>query len=172
MKANVLPEATPSVLSQVGFRCIVRCGSGVSSCGVQVYLQVAFQALIPCFMMTKVASTLSVQPLAVAFQALIPCFMMTKVASTLSVQPLSSLAFLPLLAVFQVRCTPPHSSPLLPTPPHSSPLLSTPLLSSPLHSNPLHFTSSHSIPLTLLILSSQAPTPVQPTAPHSTPLHF
>ncbi|CAI5990016.1 unnamed protein product [Closterium sp. NIES-64] len=105
MKANVLPEATPSVLSQV-----------------------AFQALIPCFMMTKVASTLSVQPLAVslmssppstalhpsrwpskrssrvAFQALIPCFMMTKVASTLSVQPLSSLAFLPLLAVFQVIC--------------------------------------------------------------------
>ncbi|CAI5964328.1 unnamed protein product [Closterium sp. NIES-64] len=56
MKANVLPEATPSVLSQV------------------------------------------------AFQALIPCFMMTKVASTLSVQPLSSLAFLPLLAVFQILC--------------------------------------------------------------------
>ncbi|CAI5498893.1 unnamed protein product [Closterium sp. Naga37s-1] len=54
MKANVLPEATPSVLSQV------------------------------------------------AFQALIPCFMMTKVASTLSVQPLSSLAFLPLLAIFQL----------------------------------------------------------------------
>ncbi|CAI5508258.1 unnamed protein product [Closterium sp. Naga37s-1] len=49
-------------------------------------------------------------PLQVAFQALIPCFMMTKVASTLSVQPLSSLAFLPLLVVFQLLPRPPASS--------------------------------------------------------------
>ncbi|CAI7910094.1 unnamed protein product [Closterium sp. NIES-53] len=56
MKANILPEATPSVLSQV------------------------------------------------AFQALIPCFLMTKVASTLAVQPLTSLAALPFLAVIQILC--------------------------------------------------------------------
>ncbi|CAI5510995.1 unnamed protein product [Closterium sp. Naga37s-1] len=40
----------------------------------------------------------------VAFQALIPCFLMTKVASTLAVQPLTSLAALPFLAVIQVLC--------------------------------------------------------------------
>ncbi|GJP62396.1 hypothetical protein CLOP_g19466, partial [Closterium sp. NIES-67] len=56
MKAKILPETTPSVLSQV------------------------------------------------AFQAMIPCFLMTKVASTLAVQPLASLAALPLVAVVQVLC--------------------------------------------------------------------
>ncbi|CAI5989992.1 unnamed protein product [Closterium sp. NIES-64] len=203
MKANILPEATPSVLSQV-----------------------AFQALVPRFLTTRVASTLAVPhhvltlysllllpillftfppfafppftfppftfppftfppfafppftfpPFAfppftfpqVAFQALIPCFLMTKVASTLAVQPLTSLAALPLLAVIQVCCTPLHSSLL-----HSSPLLFTPLLSTPLHSTPLYSNPLYSCPIhsSSLLCSPPLSTPLVSISLLSTPLH-
>ncbi|GJP36574.1 hypothetical protein CLOM_g21065 [Closterium sp. NIES-68] len=56
MKANLLPKSTPAVLSQVAFRLMI------------------------------------------------PAFLMTKVAATLSVQPLASLAGLPLIAILQIIC--------------------------------------------------------------------
>ncbi|CAI5965490.1 unnamed protein product [Closterium sp. NIES-65] len=104
----------------------------------------------------------------VAFQALIPCFLMTKVASTLAVQPLTSLAALPLLAVIQVCCTPLHSSLL-----HSSPLLFTPLLSTPLHSTPLYSNPLYSCPIhsSSLLCSPPLSTPLVSISLLSTPLH-
>ncbi|CAI5535572.1 unnamed protein product [Closterium sp. Naga37s-1] len=104
----------------------------------------------------------------VAFQALIPCFLMTKVASTLAVQPLTSLAALPFLAVIQVCCTAPLSTPLDSTPLHSSLLHSSPLLFTPLFCIPTRFTPVLSTPL---LSSALHPSPLHSSPFHSSPPH-